>query len=132
MNYGQQMHQTYDGKEVNDMPGGDKSGPMGQGPMTGRGAGFCAGSDAPGYADPGMGPGLGRGRGRGLGRGAWGRGRGFRNWFRATGLPFWARTQPSAGPTPAQETEQLRTQAGWLEGQLDAIAQRLNELKGQE
>ncbi|MFW5971797.1 MAG: DUF5320 domain-containing protein, partial [Desulfovermiculus sp.] len=30
------------------MPGGDRTGPMGMGPMTGRGAGFCAGMNQPG------------------------------------------------------------------------------------
>ena len=30
------------------MPGGDGTGPMGMGPMTGRGAGYCAGFAAPG------------------------------------------------------------------------------------
>jgi len=31
------------------MPRGDGTGPMGLGPMTGRGAGFCAGFPAPGF-----------------------------------------------------------------------------------
>ncbi len=31
------------------MPGGDGTGPWGFGPMTGRGAGFCAGFPVPGY-----------------------------------------------------------------------------------
>ncbi len=34
------------------MPWGDETGPMGQGPMTGRGAGYCAGYNTPGYANP--------------------------------------------------------------------------------
>ena len=61
------------------MPGGDGSGPMGMGPMTGRAAGFCAGYGVPGYMNAygrgGMGRGMGMGRGRGWGRGmGWGRG----------------------------------------------------------
>ncbi len=66
------------------MPFGDGTGPRGMGPMTGRGAGFCAGFARPGFAVPpfgrgwfgfnrgfGLGAGLRRGRGigRGLGRG---------------------------------------------------------------
>ncbi len=43
------------------MPGKDKTGPLGMGPMTGRGAGLCAGYPAPGYRSAGGG--LGRGRG---------------------------------------------------------------------
>lgn len=46
------------------MPGGDRTGPMGLGPMTGRAAGICAGYQNPGFANPI--PGFGRGRGRGF------------------------------------------------------------------
>ena len=45
------------------MPGGDRTGPMGMGPMTGRGAGYCAGSAAAGFANRVYGGGFGRGRG---------------------------------------------------------------------
>ena len=85
------------------MPAGDGTGPTGQGPMTGRGAGFCAGFGVPGYANrPGIGGfmrafrplgffgqgrvpmtafGRGWGRGRGLGRGrGGGRGRRWLGW----------------------------------------------------
>ena len=34
------------------MPFGDGTGPRGMGPMTGRGAGFCAGFGRPGFANP--------------------------------------------------------------------------------
>ena len=58
------------------MPRGDRTGPDGRGPMTGRAMGYCAGNDRPGYAEPGFrGRGLGRGFGRGLG---FGRGFGWR------------------------------------------------------
>jgi hypothetical protein len=33
------------------MPRGDRTGPGGMGPMTGRGAGYCAGYDVPGYVN---------------------------------------------------------------------------------
>lgn len=33
------------------MPGGDGTGPMGQGPMTGRAAGYCAGNTQAGFAN---------------------------------------------------------------------------------
>ena len=66
------------------MPRGDRTGPWGSGPMSGRGMGYCSGSTNPGYMSPGPGYGFGRGggfgrgfgRGFGLGRG-FGRGRGF-------------------------------------------------------
>ena len=44
------------------MPSGDRTGPMGQGPRTGRARGFCSGFDTPGYED-----GLYRNRGWGVG-----------------------------------------------------------------
>ena len=31
------------------MPGGNRTGPLGQGPKTGRGLGFCSGNDQPGF-----------------------------------------------------------------------------------
>ena len=57
------------------MPGRDGTGPMGAGPMTGRGFGICTGANAVRYgAGRGMGLGLGlgcrRGFGYGFGRGS--------------------------------------------------------------
>jgi len=46
-------------KEVLKMAWGDGTGPNGLGPMTGRGAGYCAGFNVPGYANPGVGAGRG-------------------------------------------------------------------------
>ena len=57
-------------KEVFHVPGRDGTGPMGAGPMTGRGLGVCAGGTA--NRGLGMGRGMGLGMGRGRGRGyAW-------------------------------------------------------------
>ena len=64
------------------MPSGDRTGPRGKGPLTGRKRGYCAGYDQPGYMNPDGGYGWGGGRGRGWGRGhrhRWRGGRGFRN-----------------------------------------------------
>ena len=116
------------------MPRGDRTGPMGLGPMTGRGLGYCAGYNAPGYMHPGPGLGLGMG---------WGRGRGWRNRYYATGVPGWARAGWGAGPwwgwgaapaAPAVEQEQefLKAQAASLQQQLDAIRARLAELEREE
>jgi len=123
------------------MPGGDRTGPMGLGPMTGRAAGFCGGFGMPGYANPvpgrGFGMGFGRGRGAG-GRGFGGGGRGWRNMFYATGLPGWLRFggwggQVSyAAPTPTAERDYLKGAAESLQGQLDEIKKRLDDLAGQE
>ena len=47
------------------MPIGDGTGPNGLGPLTGRRAGYCAGSDEPGYLNTWGNRGVNRGR-RGL------------------------------------------------------------------
>lgn len=51
------------------MPGRDKTGPIGAGPMSGRGLGLCSGGKEKNFS-PGSGPnpGSGLGQGRGLGR----------------------------------------------------------------
>jgi hypothetical protein len=123
------------------MPGRNRMGPMGQGPLTGRGLGFCGGDANPSPSQPQQGPGFGRGRGRGWCRGwgggvGWGGGGfGWRNWFHATGLPGWLRRGPLAPPSAASEQEQrqvLENQAAVLRNQLEAIESRLEDLKPDE
>jgi hypothetical protein len=58
------------------MPGGDGTGPLGRGPLTGRGLGPCAGYSVPRDANS---PRFGRGYGQGFGRG-YGKSRGRRFW----------------------------------------------------
>ncbi|MEW6359569.1 MAG: DUF5320 domain-containing protein [Planctomycetota bacterium] len=123
------------------MPGGDGTGPMGMGPMTGRGAGYCAGYPVPGFMNPYGGRfGMGFGRGMGVGRGAR-VGRGRRNWFHATGLPGWARygmmpawggqmpAAPIAPMSRQQQTEALKAQAQYMEDALKDIKEQLQELE---
>lgn len=95
------------------MPRGNGTGPMGIGPMTGRGAGFCAGFEAPGYVDRGGNGGLGGGaRGRRCGGAP-----GFR---RFGGCGFGApATASTAATEPDREALQRRLDA--LTAQLDAI-----------
>lgn len=101
------------------MPGGDRTGPAGAGPRTGRGMGYCSGYNWAGYANraPGFRGGFGAGRGFG--------GRGWRNRFYATGVPGWA------AATPEQETADLKAQADYLKTELDAIQKRLDDLKSE-
>ena len=109
------------------MPRGDRTGPMGMGPMTGRGLGYCAG-----FAGPGFTRGGGRGMGRGMGFG----GRGWRNWFHATGLPGWMRASgagmPMGAPDPGTEKEMLQGQMQALQAELEALQNRLNDLEKTE
>ena len=116
------------------MPRGDRTGPQGMGPMTGRGMGYCAGYDAPGFANPagfGYGRGMARGWGRapmGGGRGmAWGRGRGA--WG---GYGSWA-TPPAYPPAfppyvPEDEQTYLETEMEGLKAHMEAIQKRLDQL----
>ena len=116
------------------MPGGDGTGPMGMGSMTGRGMGYCAGYAAPGYANAGFGM---------------GRGRGFRRMYYRTGMPGWARGgafgfAPYNGAVPygvapygvapygypgntpeVDEKEALQNQVDFLEKQLEEMRERL-------
>jgi len=115
------------------MPGGDRTGPAGMGPMTGRAAGFCAGNATPGFTSTPGGRGFG-GQGRGGGRR-----RGRRNWYHATGVPGWQRAAagwpafgvvppvPFVPPTTGQEQEldELKRQADGLSRALDDIKERI-------
>ncbi len=113
------------------MPYGDGTGPLGQGPRTGRAAGYCAGYGMPGYANP-----VGAGFGFGHGRGGWGRGGGFgfRHNFRGVGGYGWSRAGWSvpwwgaAAPTREEEVEALRNQAEALKSSLENIEKRIKEL----
>lgn len=124
------------------MPLGDRTGPAGLGPMTGRGAGYCAGYSTPGYMNPVAGRGF-YGRGGFGGRGG-GRGRGYRNWYYQTGLPGWQRAQaglpayggyadpyyaaPVGQISPEDEAGMLKDQAKAIKQELDAINERVKEL----
>jgi len=123
------------------MPGFDGTGPMGMGPMTGGGRGFCAvpisagGRALTGRRVFGMGS-----RGRG--------GRGFRHWFYATGMPGWARTGmgipgwgyyadpadwvPYGYPqemSPKQEADMLRQQVKAMQEEINAMDEHISELE---
>jgi len=130
------------------MPRGDGTGPWGQGPMTGRGAGFCGGYEMPGYANPTLGGGFGwGGRGGGGGRargfGGGGGGRGRRNMYWATGMPGWARVGPFPGPgvgapaygagmSKSEEVEVLKQQAEYFKANLEDIEKRLQAMESSD
>lgn len=90
-------------EQEEQMPGGNRRGPLGQGPMTGRGLGYCGGF----------------GGGIGLGRGG-GRGRGF---------GFAPVVNAGATVSEAEETEILRQEAKNLETSLQEVKERLSRLE---
>lgn len=117
------------------MPWGDGTGPLGLGPRTGRGAGYCAGYNMPGYMNPI--PGSGRGFGRGFGRGYWGRGRRF--WWRHYPVyyepapyhnPYYRR--PYSEPDREEEKRYLEETINDLEEELKTLKNRLQEIKKEE
>lgn len=86
------------------MARGDRTGPEGRGPLTGRGMGFCADNKEPGYT-------AGGGFFRGGGRGFFGRGRG-RGFYNAQ---------------PVDEKTYLEEEKNYLEQRLAGIKTRLGE-----
>ncbi len=119
------------------MPGGDRTGPLGLGPMTGRAAGYCAGYSVPGYANPisGRGRGFGFGCGWGTGR-IWGRGRSLgRGYGRGFGWQWTAYPYSYGDPSypaeinPQQEAEMLKEQAKAMQEEINAINQHIKDLE---
>ncbi len=111
------------------MPGYDRTGPMGAGPMSGGARGRCnpataarVTADAGGYGY-GRGPGLrrgfrggyspGRGRGRGYGRGY-------------GGVP--AAAGPAYSMDATGEIDMLKVDADYMQNSLDTINKRIDEL----
>ncbi|MBS3773031.1 MAG: DUF5320 domain-containing protein [Candidatus Thermoplasmatota archaeon] len=120
------------------MPAGDKTGPEGRGPRTGRGLGYCAGYDTPGFTKGAPRGGGGYGRGRGYGRG-FGRGR---RWRYHPPMPYPepyyhpgyqpAPYYPPEGTEPAEQTETERTYLQdairHLEEELTVLRERIDQL----
>ncbi len=108
------------------MPKGNRKGPMGQGPMTGRGLGFCQGDDTPGYMNNyGRGGGMGRWHGGGMGRGrGFGRGQGFRG-----GNVFGSFFGGAQMLSKKDEARMLKSQAEDIKSSLLDIEKRIKDLE---
>ena len=109
------------------MPGGNKSGPEGDGAMTGRGAGFCAGFSVPGFMNRIRGLRVfGRGPGRGImaGRGSYrvGRSAGWRS------RAFYQDGDMNDA-APEQEMDLLIDQSRSLKERIDGVNSRIKELE---
>lgn len=97
------------------MPRGDGTGPAGQGSMTGRGRGFCAGFNAPGFMNNGSGRGMGRGRGLG--------------WRARAVQPMPIQQAQPAVITEKQEKQFLEQELTALKEEIKEIEKRLKEIK---
>ena len=108
------------------MPGGDRTGPIGNGPMTGRAAGFCVGNQIPGYTNPSN---IGYGKRYGFGR-EFGRGFNRRNMGRR-GL-FLQRNYRehyvSSDISKTEELSYLENTIKNLEDEIKAIRERIKDL----
>ncbi len=101
------------------MPRGDRSGPLGEGPNTGRGMGYCTDNEHPGYMNspPNRGGGYGRGFRGGF---AYGRGAGIR--FRRGSGNFY-----QGGITDVSEKTMIENEIRILKDQLSALEDRLSK-----
>ena len=108
------------------MSKGDRRGPEGFGPMTGRGLGYCAGYDSPGFTKGVSRGGGGFEVGRGFGGGF---GRGFRGGFQSGyyRMPVAPQYNP-VQQTPEQELASLKQNADYLKQDLESINKRIDEL----
>ena len=97
------------------MPQGDGTGPNGQGPLTGRGMGYCAGFNVPGFMNPCFGRGFGRGRGFA-----------FRSRAMQAVMPI--QMQPQV-ITEKQEKQYLKQELETLKQEIEDIQKRLKDLK---
>ena len=115
------------------MPGLDGTGPMGMGPMTGGGRGFCNPMWT-GYRG-GVNPWLGyRGYpswpGYGYGPSPWGPGRYWPSaWSQPLAAPWYTPPGPTYGASPGMELDFLTNQASMLQQQMDQILKKIDEIE---
>jgi hypothetical protein len=99
------------------MPGFDRTGPEGMGPMTGGRRGLCGSGTNRRFASwPGR-----------------GRGRGYRNIYRNTGMPGWTEygnTNPSIMDRD-EELDFLKEQETLLKNELKSVEKRLRDFGSQ-
>lgn len=119
------------------MPRGDRRGPEGAGPMTGRALGYCSGNDQPGYTADAAPQGAARGLRNGSGRGpGFGRGRGRARSF-AGGVgrrrryynPIVESEEIDSEDNKNRQITRLENLANTLSSELEIVKKELEELK---
>ena|SRR6056297_1200092 len=110
------------------MPRGDRTGPNGMGPMTGRAFGYCTGHGAPGYVGaPGPGMGMAWGYGGGRGRGGFGQGMGRGRNLGYAG-PYTGPYGAPYGPY-AEAPASAENRKAYLKDEMAALEERKNFLQ---
>ena len=104
------------------MPRGDRTGPLGEGPMTGRQLGYGAGYDSPGFT---------KGPGGGLRRGFFGRGAGFGRGY-GRGFSNWGWRAPESVENQPDNINQLKSDIQELQSGMSSLMERLNTLTVKE
>lgn len=118
------------------MPKGDRTGPAGAGPRSGRGAGLCSGFNMPGYTKSEMVGHSGRARGY---RRHWGGtaavSRGGRNRCFAPDRPnpmySGSYPEPAQFSSPASEKNSLKNRSRIIQSELNEINARLEKIEEQ-
>lgn len=100
------------------MPRGDRTGPLGEGPLTGRRMGYCAGEDQPGYMFT-TGYGFRRGRNQGTGFG-----KGYRRSWGGSPLPL----SENMYSGDVQQINALRYEVADLKKKLNQVLEGFNNL----
>ncbi|MBN2803206.1 MAG: DUF5320 domain-containing protein [Deltaproteobacteria bacterium] len=114
------------------MPRGDKTGPQGMGPMTGRGAGFCRGFQVPGFMNSVHRRGFGCGNGFSNGNGFGWRNRTFSGANQGWGFQqsdSFSSNEAGQNMTKEQELNVLKEQARYVEESLTNIRKRISEVE---
>ena len=119
------------------MPAFDGTGPLGQGPRTGGGFGFCQPTTGPYYGQAvvyGVGRGgIPRGGGRGFAFGGGrGRGRGRRFGRAYPSAPAYYPAPVPVQVSPEQEIAWLKDQSQMMQDQLNQINARITELTSEQ
>lgn len=107
------------------MPRGNGNGPMGEGPMTGRGMGYCAGNSMPGFSYGGgmrmRGRGCGNGRSMGFGVGI----RARRSFYQAPQMA----TQVASQMGAKEQDAYLAQRESLLKEELERVRQARTTIK---
>ena len=102
------------------MPRGDRTGPRGEGPRTGRQLGYCVGNDQPGFVNQNAN--WGRGYGRQF-RGGFGQGRGP-----GFGFGYGRRDYYQQDLSDVSEKTMIENDIRVLKDQLSALEEKLSKL----